>query len=97
MYIIYSGSSRNGKNTIAVSNSIAYDEEHRTEAKTVPHQTTETGELYAMSTKAADQDTHNEPSMLYAYARVDLDMKRVRYIINVIVTTYVRKYVYTSS
>ena len=49
-----------------------------------------------MPTKPANQDTHNEPSMLYAYARVDLDMKRVRYIINVIVTTYVRKYVYTS-
>ena len=72
MYLICSGSSRNGKNTLAVSNSVTYDEVYKTEAKTVPHQTTETGELlvYAMSTKAADQDTHNEPSMLYAYARV---------------------------
>ena len=80
MYLIYSGSSRNGKNTLAVSNSVTYDEVHKAETKTVPHQTTETGELYAMSTKAADQDTHDEPSMLYTYARVDLDTKRVRYI-----------------
>ena len=80
LYLIYNGSNRNGKNTLAVSNSVTYDDVHKTEAKTVPHQTTETGELYAMSTKAVYQDTHNEPSMLYTYARVDLDTKRVRYI-----------------
>ena len=80
LYLIYNGSNRNGKNTLAVSNSVTYDEVHKTEAKTVPHQTTETGELYAMSTKVAYQDTHDEPSMLYTYARVDLDTKRVRYI-----------------
>ena len=53
-----------------------YDESHKTEAKTVPHQTTDTGELYAMSTKAVDKDAHNEPSLLYAYAMVDT--QRVR-------------------
>ena len=33
-----------------------YDESHKTESKTVPHQTTDTGELYAMSTKVVDKD-----------------------------------------
>ena len=53
-----------------------YHESHKTEAKTVPHQTTDTGELYAMSTKAVDKDAHNDPSLLYAYAIVDT--QRVR-------------------
>ena len=45
-----------------------YDEVHKMEVKTVPHQSTDTGELYAMSTKAVNQDKHNEPPLLYAYA-----------------------------
>ena len=82
--VLNSNRSQNSKNTLAVTNSITYDEVHKTEAKTVPHRATETGELYAMSTKAADKDTAdkdvaNEPPLLYTYARVDLDMKRVRY------------------
>lgn len=76
LYLIYSGSSPNSKNAPAVLNSVC-DEVHKTEDKTVPHQTTDTGELYAMSTK----DTHNEPSLLYTYARVDLDTKRVRFVL----------------
>ena len=75
LYLIYSRSGSNGKNTLAVSNSVC-DEAHKTEGKTVPHQTTDTGELYAMSTK----DTHDEPQLLYTYARVDLDTKRVRFV-----------------
>ena len=76
MFLIYSGSGPNGKNALAVSNSV-YSEVHKTEGKTVPHQTTDTGELYAMSTK----DKHNEPQLLYTYARVDLDTKRVRFVV----------------
>ena len=72
---VCSGSGSNGKNTLAVSNSVC-DETHKTEGKTVPHQTIDTGELYAMSTK----DTHDEPQLLYTYARVDLDTKRVRFV-----------------
>ena len=79
---MYIGRSRDGKNTLAVSNSVTYDEVHKTEAKTVPHQTTDTGELYAMSTKTIiNEDRHNEPPLLYTYARVDLDTKRVRYVV----------------
>ena len=54
----------------------AYKTEAKTEAKTVPHQTTDTGELYAVSTKVVDKDTHSEPPLLYAYAIVDT--QRVR-------------------
>ena len=48
-----------------------YSESHKTGATTVPHQMTDTGEIYAMSTKAVDKDAHIEPSLLYAYATVD--------------------------
>ena len=71
-----SGSSPKRKNTLAVSNSVMYNESHKTGATTVPHQMTDTGEIYAMSTKAVDKDAHNEPSLLYAYAMVDT--QRVR-------------------
>ena len=53
-----------------------YNESHKTKGTTVLHQTTDTGELYAMSTKAIDKDAHNDPSLLYAYAIVDT--RRVR-------------------
>ena len=36
-----------------------------------------------MSTKAVNQDTHNEPPLLYTYARVDLDAKRVRFVVHI--------------
>ena len=78
---VISGSNPKRKNTLAVSNSLMYSEAHKTEAKTVPHQTTDTGELYAMSTKVVYKDTHNEPPLLYAYAIVDTQR----------VSTYVRK------
>ena len=74
--MICSGSSPKRKSTLAVSNSAMYNESYKTEAKTVPHQMTDTGEIYAMSTKAVDKDAHNEPSQLYAYATVDT--QRVR-------------------
>ena len=75
MYLIYSGSGPNGKNPVAALNSV-YAEVHKTEGKTIPHHTTDTGELYAMSTK----DKDNEPQLVYTYARVDLDTKRVRFV-----------------
>ena len=34
-----------------------------------------------MSTKAVNQDTQSEPPLLYTYARVDLDAKRVRFVV----------------
>ena len=72
LVLICSGSPKS-KNTLSTSNSVMYDESHKT---TVPHQTTDTGELYAMSAKAVDKDAHNDPSLLYAYAMVDT--QRVR-------------------
>ena len=77
--LICSGSSPKHKNTLAVSNSVIYNESHKTGANTVPHQITDTGELYAMSTKAGDKDAHSEPQLLYAYAMVDT--QRVRKIL----------------
>ena len=71
-----SSSSPKSKNSLSVSNSVMYHESHKTEGKTVPHQTTDTGELYAVSTKVVDKDAHNDPSLLYAYAMVDT--QRVR-------------------
>ena len=59
------------KNLLAVTNSIIYDEAHKSADKTVPHQATGTGEIYALSTKAVSQGTDNEPPLLYAYAIVD--------------------------
>ena len=56
-----------------------YDESHKT---AVPHQTTDTGELYAMSTKVVDKDAHNDPSLLYAYAVVDTQRVRNYCLIN---------------
>ena len=57
-----------------------YSESHKTEAKTVPHQMTDAGEIYAVSTKAVDKDAHNEPQLLYDYATVDT--QRVRNIMS---------------
>ena len=37
----------------------------------VPHQATDTGDLYAVSTKVVGQDTQYEKPRLYDYARVD--------------------------
>ena len=67
--LTYSG--RNGNNNPAVSNSLTYSEVHKKETETVPHQTTDTGVLYAMSTKAVSEDTDNEPLPIYTYVKVD--------------------------
>ena len=54
-----------------------YSEVRKTETKTIPYQTTDTGELYAMSTKAVDKDAQAEPPLVYTYVRVE-DTQRVR-------------------
>ena len=71
-----SGSNPKGKNILAVSNSVTYNESHKTEGKIVPYWMTDTRELYAVSTEAVNEDAHNDPSLLYAYATVDT--QRVR-------------------
>ena len=56
-----------------------YSEVRKTETKTIPHHTTDTGELYAMSTKDVDKDAHtdHDPPLIYSYVRVE-DTQRVR-------------------
>ena len=53
---------------MTVSSNEMYSEVQKLQAKTVPHRTTETGEIYAMSTKGVSEEAHSE---LYTYARVD--------------------------
>ena len=72
MCLLYSGRNSKGENIPAVSNSLTYSEVHKKENETVPHLTTDTGELYAMSTKAVnEEDTHNEALPIYTYVKVD--------------------------
>jgi len=51
---------------------MVYDDVHNPGTNTIPHKSTDTGEVYAMSTKAVSQDTHNKPPLVYDYARVDM-------------------------
>ena len=53
-----------------------YSEVRKSETKTIPYHTTDTGELYAMSTKAVDKDTSNETPLIYTYAMVDTERVR---------------------
>ena len=69
--LTYSGRNSKSENIPAVSNSLTYSEVHKKETETVPHLTTDTGELYAMSTKAVGEDTCNEPLPIYTYVKVD--------------------------
>jgi len=70
---------------------VVYDEVHKPGTNTIPHKSTDTGELYAMSTKADSQDTHNKPPLVYSYARVD--MQRV----SKVLTNELSIYTYTNN
>lgn len=67
-----------------------YSEERKTETKTAPHQTTDTGELNVMSTKVVDdEDTQNDETLIYTYARVDTERVRKCSLANNLVTEHV--------